>query len=103
MVKLQYSRPAITDLHNIFLYISNDSVINARRFINSLKQRIKILKVHPEMGKPVFPQRFPYIKQVLYKSYRIIYQYQDDMVTILVITHQERLIENIEAIKQYLI
>ena len=103
MVKLQYSKPAITDLHNIFLYISNDSVINARRFAHALRERIKILKVHPEMGKPVFPQRFPNVKQVLYKSYRIIYKYKNEVVTILVITHQERLIENIEAIKQYII
>ena len=103
MVKLQYSKPAVTDLYNIFLYISNDSVINAKRFVHELKERIKILKTHPEIGKPLFPQRFPVVKQVLHKSYRIIYMYQNGMVTILAITHQERLIENIEAIKKYII
>ena len=103
MVKLQYSKPALTDLHNIFLYISNDSVRNAKRFIHALKERIKILKAYPEIGKPVFPQRFPYIRQVLHKSYRIIYSYQTNSVIILAITHQSRLIENIDEIKKYII
>ena len=103
MVELQYSKPALTDLHNIFLYISNDSVINARRFIHALKERIKILKSYPELGKPIFTQRFTYVRQVLHKSYRIIYIYQNNKIIILAITHQTRLIENIEAIKIYII
>ena len=103
MVKLQYSRPALIDLYHIFLYISNDSVTNARRFIKALKDRVKILKLHPEIGKPVFQQRFPYIRQVLHKSYRIIYSYQNDKVIVLAITHQARLIENIDEIKKYII
>ncbi len=75
MVKLQYSTPAVTDLHNIFLYISNDSVINAQRFIRAMKDRVKILKAYPETGMPLFPQKFPYVRQALYKSYRVIYMY----------------------------
>ena len=103
MVKLQYSKPALIDLNNVFLYISNDSVQNARRFVHGLKERIKILKLHPELGKTLFPQRFPYVRQVLHKSYRIVYMFHDDTVTILAITHQARLIENIAAIKKYII
>lgn len=80
MVKLQYSKPAVTDLRNIFLYISNNSVINAKRFVYELKERVKILKIHPEIGRPLFPQRFPFVKQVLHKLYRIIYMYQNGMV-----------------------
>lgn len=103
MVKLQYSKPALANLHSIFLYISNDSVTNARRFINELKERIKILKSHPELGKPLFPERYPHIRQVLHKSYRIIYRYLNNTVVIIVITHQSRLIENIDAVKRYII
>ena len=103
MVKLQYSKPALIDLQHVFLYISNDSVRNAKRFVQALKDRIKILKSHPELGKPVFPQRFPYVRQVLHKSYRIVYMFQNNTITILAISHQARLIENIEAIKRYII
>ncbi len=103
MVKLSYTRPALTDLYNIFLYISNDSIVNARHFVRELKDRIKTLKSNPEKGRPLFPDRYPAIRQVLHKSYRIIYQFKGESVLILVITHQSRLLINIEAIKKYII
>ena len=67
MVKLSYTKPALADLHHIFVYISNDSVTNARRFVYMLKERIKTLKTFPEKGRPLFGQKYPGIKQVLYR------------------------------------
>lgn len=103
MVKLSYTNPALADLQHIFVYISNDSVISARRLVHTLKERIKTLKTFPEKGRPLFGQKHPGIRQVLYRSYRIIYKHDGENILILVITHQSRLISNIEAIKQYLI
>jgi toxin ParE1/3/4 len=103
VVKLAYTKPAIADLHNIFVYISNDSIINARHFVTEIKSRIKTLKSDPEKGRPLFPERYPSIRQVLYKSYRIIYQFDGTTILVLVITHQSRLLINVEAIKKYII
>jgi toxin ParE1/3/4 len=68
-----------------------------------MKDRIKILKKHPEIGKKIFPGKFTNLRQVLYKTYRIIYLHEDDIVTIITIHHQKRLIENIPAIRKYII
>lgn len=103
MVKLIYTKPAITDLKNIFHYISIDSEFNAHHFTNQLRERVKTLKTYPEKGRPLFPDKFPGIRQVLFKSYRIIYEYTGSSVIIHVITHQSRLLSNIEAIKPYII
>lgn len=103
MVKLQYSKPAVADLRSIFLYISNDSPANAKRFVRQLKERIKIPKSYPEIGREIFPGKFQNLRQVLHKSYRIIYQYEYFVVTIIIIHHQARLIENVAAIKKYII
>jgi toxin ParE1/3/4 len=103
MVKLVYTTPATTDLRNIFLYISNDSVFHAKRFVQQLKTHIKSLKNHPEKGRLISPDRFPSLRQVLYKSYKIIYTYDGNKITIHVITHQARLNTNIDALKQYYI
>jgi toxin ParE1/3/4 len=103
MVKLQYSKPALADLRAIYLYISNDSPANAKRFILKLKDRIKILKFYPETGREVFPDKFSSLRQVLHKSYRIIYLYENETLTIITVHHQSRLIENMAAIKKYLI
>jgi toxin ParE1/3/4 len=53
MVKLSYSKPALDDLKNIHDYISADSKAAAKRFVSLLKERIKILKKYPELGKPM--------------------------------------------------
>ena len=103
MVELLYTRPALQDLKNIFTYIANDSKLNARRFANAINEHIKTLKDHPEKGRPIFPQKFPDVREVLYKSYRIIYSFDGKQILILVITHQSRLITNIDSIKQYFI
>lgn len=103
MVKLQYARPALEDLRTIHLYISADSAVNANRFIRVLKDRIKVLKKHPEIGKVIFPDKFHGLRQVLHKAYRIVYLYENNMVTIITIHHQARLIENVPAIRKYII
>ena len=103
MVKLQYSIPVRADLRAIYLYISGDSVVNAGRFVRVLKDRIKILKKYPEIGKEIFPDKFTGLRQVLHKAYRIIYLYENNTVTIITIHHQTRLIENIPSMRKYII
>jgi plasmid stabilization system protein ParE len=73
VVRLQYSKPALEDLRAIHHYISADSPAIAGRFVRVLKERIKVLKKHPEIGKRIFPERFSNLRQVLHKAYRIIY------------------------------
>ena len=103
MVKLIYTLPASIDLHNIFIYISSDSIVNAKRFIRVLKDHIKSLKQFPEKGRQISAKTFPTLRQVLYKNYKIIYTYEADKITIHVITHQSRLNMNIDALKQFYI
>ncbi len=103
MVKLQYARPALEDLRAIHLYISADSIVNAKRFIQALKDRITILKKHSEIGKLIFHDKFKGLRQVLHKVYRIIYLYENNTVTTITIHHQSRLIENVAAIRKYII
>jgi toxin ParE1/3/4 len=103
MVKIIYTTPASIDLNSIFVYISNDSVVNAKRFVRLLKNHIKSLKEFPEKGRQISPETFPTLRQVLYKSYKIIYTYDANKITIHVITHQSRLNINIDALKQFYI
>jgi toxin ParE1/3/4 len=103
MVKLVYTLNASIDLNSIFLYISNDSVVNAKRFVRSIKNHIKTLKEFPEKGRPISPESFPTLRQVLFQSYKIIYTYDENKITIHVITHQSRLNINIDALKQFYI
>jgi toxin ParE1/3/4 len=101
MVTLRYSAPSIKDLENIKNYISLDSPLYAKRFILQIRYRVGILKQHPEIGKPVYPERFTNLRQLIFKAYRIIYQYEKSTVTIITVHHQARLLENISQIENY--
>lgn len=103
MVKLIYTTNASIDLNSIFLYISKDSFVNAKRFVRSLKDHIKTLKEFPEKGRQISSESFPTLRQVLFKTYRIIYTFDANKVIIHVITHQSRLNINIDALKQFYI
>jgi addiction module RelE/StbE family toxin len=102
MVKLFYTKPALEDFKNIHTYISRDSPKAAKRFISVLKEKIKILKQHPEIGRAIYPDKFDNLRQVLYKSYRIIYQTNNDRILIITIHHQYRLPENVPALQNLL-
>ena len=99
MVKLFYTKPGLEDLKNIHDYIATDSSKAAKRFTSALKEKIKILKNYPELGRSIYPDKFDNLRQVLYKSYRIIYQLKDETILIITIHHQSRLPENIPSLQ----
>ncbi len=101
MAVVKYSKPSLLDIKDIRDYISKDSSINAKRFIKSIQERVIILEKYPEIGHLVLPERFKNLRQLLHKSYRIVYHFSEDVVTIITIHHQSRLIENISVIKGY--
>jgi toxin ParE1/3/4 len=101
MASLRYAVPAIKDLEDIRNYIAEDSKLYANRFIHNLRVRIAELKKMPETGKPIFPDKFENLRQLLFHSCRIIYQYKEDTITIITVHHQSRLIENIPQLKDY--
>lgn len=73
MVKLQYSIEAVKDLKSIHDYIGRDSTLYARRFIQLLRERIGLLKQHPQSGRPFYKERYNNLRQVNFEAYRIIY------------------------------
>lgn len=101
MVALRYSHTSLADLKAIHDFITKDSVANSRRFITELRQHITVLKKHPEFGFPAYPDRYKNLRQVLNKSYRIIYLFDQNVIYIITICHQHRLPENIPVLAQF--
>lgn len=101
MAEIKYSKPSLKDIEEIKDFISYGSVANANRFLLGIRERIGTLKNYPEIGHSILTDGFKNLCQLLHKSYRIIYHFQDDKVTIITIHHQSRLIENITSIKDY--
>ncbi|ANI89030.1 hypothetical protein A9P82_06820 [Arachidicoccus ginsenosidimutans] len=101
MAQIIYAESALKDIEHIKDYISADSISNANKFILAIDKKIDTLEKYPEIGKPVFPDKYNGLRQLLHKSYRIIYHYDKDVVTVVTIHHQARLLENVNPIKDY--
>ena len=72
--KVILSPKAIRDLQAIVRYIAPDSPQNARRFGLTLIEKTKILRAFPEIGRVVPEFDDPNIREIIFRSYRIVYR-----------------------------
>jgi len=93
-VDIAITESAYSDLEDIENYISQDSPLMARRFINKIFDRINQLYNYPTSGKPVPEIKDKSIRELLLNKYRIIYKIVDDRnINILRIVHGSRLLD----------
>ena len=92
MVQLIWADRAIKDLNSIAEYIASDSEQAAIFFVQELIKKADILASHPGKGRPI-PENIPgNYRQILYKSYRIIYKVDKERIIISSVYHQKRLL-----------
>ena len=90
MVKIIWSPLSRNNLKRIFEYISADSPEIARKFTNNLVKQVKILEKFPLSGKKVSELKSTENREIIYKSYRIIYCVDEDVVQIITIIHSKQ-------------
>lgn len=96
MVQLIWSESAINDLNSIGEYMASDSEYAAQKFVQELIKKASPLISHPEKGRPI-PENIPgNYRQILHKSYRIIYRVHKKNVIIAAVYHQKKLLFKIE-------
>lgn len=81
-------RLANQDLLQIKWYIERDSKFYANKTVNEINKRIENLLLFPEMGKVVNKRES--IRQIIYKSYKILYKFDSKNIYILHIIHHSR-------------
>lgn len=82
------------ELLQIKWYIAKDSEFYANKTINEIDKRIKNLLLFPEMGKVI--DKDNNIRQIIYKSYKILYRFNSENIYILHIIHHSRDILNLK-------
>jgi len=91
MGKIRWTEKSSTHLMAIHDYIAKDSKIYATRFIKSLIKASSKLEIMPRCGRIVAEFEIYEFREVIYKSYRIIYRIiDDDNVEILAVVHGAR-------------
>jgi plasmid stabilization system protein ParE len=75
MTNVQWTLQAQSDLAGIHEYVSRDSVRYADFVAAELVAAVGRLKAFPESGRHVPERQDPMLREVLWRSYRIVYRY----------------------------
>ena len=92
MVKLSWREDANDNLIQIYNYIYEDSAYYAVKTVNGILKLADNLKFSPYMGRKVPEYNLNELRELIYKSYRIIYEVQGNRVFIRRIWHSARLL-----------
>ena len=93
MAQIIWTERAITDLDSIAEYIASDSQYAANKFVRELIEKTGILLSYPERGRPIPEKNIKgNYRQILHKSYRIIYKLENKNIIISSVYHQKKLL-----------
>ena len=91
MVKIVWTELSVSEMKEIYDYISKDSKRYAANHIRRIKLKISILKSQPEAGRKVPEIDVNEIRELIEANYRIVYRIVGkDLVEILTIHHSAR-------------
>ncbi|HET7057834.1 MAG TPA: type II toxin-antitoxin system RelE/ParE family toxin [Nitrospiraceae bacterium] len=90
MAKIIWTGPALKDLEVIARYIAVDSPRYAERFAKRLVRAPKVLKRHPQLGRVVPEFNRACTRELIYASYRIVYEIRDTDCFITAVIHASR-------------
>lgn len=93
-MKILYSSIAVSDLEHLKEYISYDSPSLANSFILSLFKSIEKLSDFPKIGRVVPEFKDENIREIIFKTYRVIYKVFKDHVYILTIHHGAKILKD---------
>ncbi len=93
-MKIITEKHAQRELIQIKWYIAQDSEFYANKTVNEINKRIENLLFFPEIGKVINEKRN--IRQIIYKSYKILYKFDSENIYILHIIHHSRDISNLK-------
>lgn len=91
MEKIHWLEESIEDLNQIYNFISQDSVYYAMKTIEEILSKADNLKNLPYIGRKVINDN-ENIREIIYKSYRIIYKIDSNIILILRVWHSARLL-----------
>ncbi len=90
MPRLKWSQPALLDVARLHAFLAPKSRDAAKRAVHAIRQGIKALARHPEMGRPVdeMPPEFrEWVIEFGHGAYVAIYHYDGKQVVILAVRH----------------
>lgn len=90
MVNVKWTKNALEELDDIANYISRDSPKYANILVKQIFEMISHLQQFPKLGRKVPEYNNPNLREILYKSYRIVYLVKKEQLEIISVIHGSR-------------
>lgn len=90
MVKLNWHNDAKRDLIQIYNYIYGDSIYYSIKTINQIITKTNNLEIFPYIGRKIPEHNRENERELIYKSYRIMYKIESNKIFIRRIWHSAR-------------
>ncbi len=92
-MKILWSPLSIERLEEISDYIAQDNIPAANKFIDDVFLKVEALKGNIEIGR-VVPELLGHskIREMIFGNYRIIYRYDDKMISVLTVHHFKQIL-----------
>ena len=91
-MKIVWSPLAIDRVTEIAEYISFDNPTAAQNWIEEVFNKVGLLKSSPESGRIVPEIERKEIREILYGNYRIIYKFEEKIISILTVRHGKQIL-----------
>ena len=102
MAEVVWTPRALKDIDEIAAYIAKDSIQYAEEQVKIFFERAFILEKYPFIGRRVTELKIDSVRQILCGHYRIIYEVvHKELIGIITIHHQARLLKNNPAFKKH--
>lgn len=93
MTKVLWTKPAFQDLQSIKEYIARDSVYYSEKVTTDIIMATERLFLFPQSGRMVPEIGEENTREIIYGSYRIMYQIRQEAIYITQVTHGKRSFE----------
>ncbi len=93
MARVKWSEDSIEDLKKICDFIALDSRYYAKLLKDRIFEMVEHLELFPKLGRMVPESDDPAVRELIYKSYRIIYQVKKGYLEVITVIHGSRLLE----------
>ena len=87
---IEWTAVALADLHDLRDYIARDSPFFARQFTERIIGAVEKLEDFPDIGRTVPEAKRNDVRELVFRSYRIIYLIEQERIRILTVVHGSR-------------
>jgi plasmid stabilization system protein ParE len=92
-MKVYFTESALTDFDNLLQFYKEQSALETgRRLVSEIIKKSERLAKHPDSGRIVPEFGVPFLREIIFPSFRVVYRRDPDKIWIVRVWRGERLL-----------